>query len=48
MSDSADWPIYMIPFAPMEEEYANRIAEDFEEFMGYVGYEYPDDEQDHA
>lgn len=41
VSDSGDWPIYMIPFVPMEAEYAERIAEDFEEFRNAIGYEYP-------
>jgi hypothetical protein len=33
------WPVYMIPFIPMGEEHARRIAKDFEEFGGAVGYE---------
>lgn len=44
VNDSGSWPIYMIPFVPMEEEYANMIAEDFEAFREAIGYENTDDE----
>lgn len=44
VSDSPDWPIYMIPFEIMEEEFAERVAENFQEFWALVGYEYEDDE----
>jgi len=44
VKDSANWPIYMIPFIPMEEEYAEVVAEDFETFKDAIGYEHRDGE----
>lgn len=36
---SEPWPIYMVPFVPMEKEAAYIIAKNFEEFSAAVGYE---------
>ena len=36
---SEPWPIYMVPFIPMEKEAAHMSAKDFEEFRAAIGYE---------
>jgi hypothetical protein len=48
MRDTKPWPVVMIPFGALEEEFAIKIAVDFLAFADAIGREMKDEEWDAA